>query len=43
MAAILPPFVTLSSGNIPGQILFLGFIFSMLAIVSDSAWALLAG
>jgi threonine/homoserine/homoserine lactone efflux protein len=43
MAAILPQFVTLSSGRIPEQILFLGAVFAVLAIASDSAWALAAG
>ena len=43
LAAILPQFVTLSAGHVPTQILFLGLIFSLIAIVSDSTWALLAG
>ena len=43
MAAILPQFVALAAGHIPAQILVLGAIFAVVAIVSDSAWALAAG
>ncbi|MCL5115914.1 MAG: LysE family translocator [Firmicutes bacterium] len=43
LASILPQFVTLSAGHVAAQILFLGLIFSAIAVVSDSAWALLAG
>ena len=42
MAAILPQFVSRASGNVPVQILVLGAIFSTMAIISDSVWALLA-
>ncbi len=42
MAAILPQFVSLSSGHVPVQILLLGAIFATLAILSDSAWAMAA-
>lgn len=43
MAAILPQFITPSAGNVPAQILLLGFVFSLIAIASDSAWAFAAG
>ncbi len=43
LAAILPQFVTLAAGHVPLQILFLGLIFSGIAIISDSTWALVAG
>lgn len=43
LGAILPQFVTLPAGHVAAQILFLGFIFSAIAIVSDSSWALAAG
>jgi threonine/homoserine/homoserine lactone efflux protein len=43
LAAILPQFVSLGAGHIPAQILFLGLIFSMIALISDSVWALAAG
>lgn len=43
MAAILPQFVTPSAGNVPAQILVLGLVFSLIAIVSDTMWALGAG
>ncbi len=42
MAAILPQFVSLSSGHVPVQILLRGAIFATLAILSDSAWAMAA-
>ncbi|MGC8489875.1 MAG: LysE family translocator [Clostridia bacterium] len=43
LAAILPQFVSLAAGHIPAQILFLGLIFSIIALTSDSVWALAAG
>ncbi len=43
MAAILPQFVTSAAGNVPAQILLLGLVFSLIAIASDSTWALAAG
>ena len=43
LAAILPQFVTRSSGNVPAQILLLGLIFAVIAVASDSLWALMAG
>jgi threonine/homoserine/homoserine lactone efflux protein len=41
--AFLPQFVDPSRGSIAGQMLFLGCIFVMLAVISDSMYALLAG
>jgi threonine/homoserine/homoserine lactone efflux protein len=41
--AFLPQFVDPSQGSIAGQILVLGCIFVMMAVVSDSMYALLAG
>jgi len=41
--AFLPQFVDPSQGSIAGQILFLGCIFVMMAVISDSMYALLAG
>ncbi len=41
--AFLPQFVDPSQGAIAGQMLVLGCIFVMLAVISDSMYALLAG
>ena len=41
--AFLPQFVVPSQGAIAGQMLALGCIFIMLAVISDSMYALLAG
>ena len=41
--AVLPQFVAPEAGWVPGQMLLLGAIFIVLALVSDGAWALLAG
>ena len=38
--AVLPQFVTLSTGNVELQLFILGLIFAGLAVLSDSAWAL---
>jgi threonine/homoserine/homoserine lactone efflux protein len=43
LVAVLPLFVHRASGNIPGQILLLGAVFVLVALVSDSTWALVAG
>jgi threonine/homoserine/homoserine lactone efflux protein len=43
LAAILPEFVSRSAGDIPGQILLLGLVFSAIALVCDTTWALAAG
>ncbi len=40
--AFLPQFVNPDSGHVRAQILFLGFLFAAMAIVSDSLYALLA-
>lgn len=42
-AAILPQFADRSAGALPAQLLFLGAVFIVIGLVSDSAWALLAG
>jgi threonine/homoserine/homoserine lactone efflux protein len=36
--AFLPQFVDASRGNVAGQILFLGILFSVLGVMSDSLW-----
>jgi threonine/homoserine/homoserine lactone efflux protein len=41
--AVLPQFVDYGAGGIPLQLLTLGALFLAIALVSDSAWALLAG
>lgn len=41
-AAVLPQFVNRSAGNVPAQMLLLGFLFVLIALVSDSLWALVA-
>ncbi len=43
MAAILPQFVSPTAGNVPVQILLLGLVFSLIAVLSDTIWALAAG
>jgi threonine/homoserine/homoserine lactone efflux protein len=43
LAAILPQFVGHDSGSVPPQIMLLGAIFAVIAVVSDSVWVLLAG
>ncbi len=42
-SAVLPQFVDPASGAIPWQMLELGGLFMLIALVSDSLWALLAG
>ena len=42
-AAVLPQFIDSDRGNITGQLLFLGALFSVLAFFSDGGWGLLAG
>jgi threonine/homoserine/homoserine lactone efflux protein len=42
LAAILPQFIDRSAGNVAVQVLLLGAIFSFLALICDSAWALAA-
>jgi threonine/homoserine/homoserine lactone efflux protein len=41
--AILPQFVTRSNGHVTLQLLVLGLMSVLIALISDSAWALLAG
>jgi threonine/homoserine/homoserine lactone efflux protein len=43
LAAILPQFINRAAGHVPVQIIVLGTIFSGIALISDSAWALAAG
>jgi threonine/homoserine/homoserine lactone efflux protein len=43
LAAILPQFVSRGAGHVPEQILVLGLIFAMIALVSDTIWAFAAG
>lgn len=43
MAAVLPLFVDHGAGNIPLQLFMLGLVFVVVALISDSAWALAAG
>jgi threonine/homoserine/homoserine lactone efflux protein len=43
LAAILPQFIDRANGHVPFQIIVLGAIFSCLALICDSAWALAAG
>jgi threonine/homoserine/homoserine lactone efflux protein len=41
--AFLPQFVDVTRGGIAAQILFLGMLFAVMGVVSDSLWALFAG
>lgn len=41
--AVLPQFVDYSAGAIPLQLAMLGAVFLLIALVSDSVWALAAG
>ncbi|PWJ53659.1 Threonine/homoserine/homoserine lactone efflux protein [Quadrisphaera granulorum] len=41
--AVLPQFVAVEAGPVWAQLLVLGVIFQVLAMVCDSAWALVAG
>jgi threonine/homoserine/homoserine lactone efflux protein len=43
LAAILPEFVSRSRGDIQGQILLLGLVFSCVALICDTAWGMAAG
>lgn len=42
LAAILPQFVDRANGHVAAQILLLGLVFAIIAIVSDTMWALAA-
>jgi threonine/homoserine/homoserine lactone efflux protein len=41
--AFLPQFVDASRGKVAGQILFLGLLFAVMGVLSDSVWAFFAG
>ncbi|WP_077799700.1 LysE family translocator [Streptomyces sp. JHA26] len=41
-AAVLPQFVDRGQGGVAGQMLLLGLVFNVIAVVCDSAWGLLA-
>jgi len=41
--AFLPQFVNGSRGHVAGQILFLGILFAVMGVLSDSLWALFSG
>jgi threonine/homoserine/homoserine lactone efflux protein len=43
LAAILPQFLDRSAGHVPLQLLALGLVFVLIALVSDSVWGLAAG
>ncbi|NIH88571.1 LysE family translocator [Amycolatopsis granulosa] len=43
LAAVLPQFVDYPAGGVVGQILVLGIALPVIALVSDSGWALVAG
>ncbi len=42
-AAALPQFVDRGAGDVPGQLLILGALFPLIALVCDSIWAVAAG
>lgn len=42
-AAVLPQFVDRHAGHVPVQLLVLGLVFLLIALVSDSAWGVAAG
>ena len=41
--AALPQFVDVRAGNVPMQMMVLGLLFTLIALIFDSMWALLAG
>ncbi|WP_155058379.1 LysE family translocator [Streptomyces blattellae] len=41
-AAVLPQFVDRDQGNVAAQMLLLGLVFNLIALVSDSVWGLVA-
>ncbi|HVV13097.1 LysE family translocator [Amycolatopsis sp.] len=43
LAAFLPPFVSPAAGPVPVQMMLLGLCLPVIAIASDSVWALVAG
>lgn len=42
-AAVFPQFVDREAGNVPVQLMVLGVIFAVLAVLSDGAWGVVAG
>jgi threonine/homoserine/homoserine lactone efflux protein len=42
-AAVLPQFVVAESGFVAAQLAVLGFVFVLIALLSDSAWVFVAG
>jgi threonine/homoserine/homoserine lactone efflux protein len=42
-AAILPQFIDRGRGSVTEQLLFLGVLFSIMALISDGSWGFLAG
>jgi threonine/homoserine/homoserine lactone efflux protein len=42
-AAILPQFVDRQSGHVPAQLIMLGAVMAIIALLSDSTYALVAG
>src|SRR5262245_4173566 len=42
-AAVLPQFVVVESGLVAAQLAVLGFVFVLIALLSDSAWVFVAG
>lgn len=43
LVAVLPQFIDAGQGHVPAQLLLLGAIFTVISVVSDSMWCLLAG
>ena len=41
--AALPQFVNFNAGNVPLQMMILGLVFTLVALICDGIWALLAG
>ena len=41
--AVLPQFTDFHAGRVPAQMMLLGLVFTVIAFVCDSAWALAAG
>lgn len=41
-AAVLPQFVDREQGRVTGQMLLLGLVFNLIAVVCDSAWGMVA-
>lgn len=42
-AAVLPQFIDRDRGSVTAQLLFLGALFTIMALISDGSWGLLAG